>query len=278
MIIKNKLFKTSIVTSLITASLLAQPTEKVFATVNGTNITQTDMSIALKDQRVNYDTLKDIEKKQLLEQVIQKKLLSKKALSSDVTKSEVYINTLELTMNGLKEELALQIWMQNLSKDIKVSKADVENYYKNNPSLFIIPGKLNANHILLKTKEEAISVINELLKSDNIKTDFEKLAIVKSTGPSGKDGGSLGWFGPSEMVPAFSNALSLLQIGSFTKEPVKTQFGFHVIYLNDKKPSTTVDFEKAKAQIKTVIGQNMFKEKMDKIINNEMSKAKITYK
>jgi len=275
---KSKILKTSIAISLITASLLAEPIEKVFATVNGNSITQTDMSIALKDQRIDYNNLSDTEKKQLLDQVIQKKLLSKKALNSDITKSDVYTKTLELTIQGLKEELALQIWMQNLSKDITVTPKEVKDYYSNNASLFVVPGKLNANHILLNTKEEAIDIIKTLSTSKNLKDDFIKLAIEKSTGPSGKDGGGLGWFSPSEMVPEFSNALASMKKNSITTTPVQTKFGFHVIYFNDKEANKTVSFDKAKGQIKAVIGQNKFKEKMDTIINNEISKAKIVYK
>ncbi|MDC1382146.1 peptidylprolyl isomerase [Candidatus Puniceispirillum sp.] len=99
--------------------------------------------------------------------------------------------------------------------------------------------QVTASHILVATEEESKEVI-ALLESGE---DFSKLAKTKSTGPSGPNGGSLGTFGRGQMVPAFENAAFELNDGSFTKEPVQTQFGWHVIKVEQKTtpPAPTID-------------------------------------
>ena len=99
--------------------------------------------------------------------------------------------------------------------------------------------QVTAAHILVATKDEAISIIDSLESG----ADFAELAKSKSTGPSGPNGGSLGTFGRGQMVPAFENAAFTLEIGKFTKKPVQTQFGWHVIKVEAKEtaPAPTID-------------------------------------
>ena len=94
-------------------------------------------------------------------------------------------------------------------------------------------------HILVATEEEAKSII-VLLEEGG---DFSQLAKSKSTGPSGPNGGSLGKFGRGQMVPAFENAVFALEDGKFTKHPVQTQFGWHVIKVDSKEiaPAPTIE-------------------------------------
>ncbi len=278
MLIKNNLNKLTLTALLFCLTANAADDNKIYAVVNGINITKTDISIALKNQRVDFDTLKKEEQKQAIDQVIQKKILSEKALKSDIPNTKVYKDTLNLTIKGLKEELALQIWLQSISKDVTVSKEDAKKYYDDNQKLFMQPLQLNASHILVKTKKEAEKLIKKLSSSKNIKDDFKNLAIKKSTGPSGKNGGNLGWFTLEKMLPNFSKAALALEVGKITKTPVKTQYGYHVIHLNDKKESKSIAFPEVQNKINAILGQNKFKEKLDAIIKKEMSQAKIQYK
>jgi len=270
--------------SLATAILLsvsplnAKTNEKVYATVNGKNITATDVAVALKNQKVNFDALPKESQKQVLQQIVQKSLLSTKALKSSIVNEKFYKDTLKSAIQNMKEELALQIWMQKLSKDIKITKKEIESFYNENKFRFIKPMELKASHILVKTEKEAKDIINKLSSSKSLKSDFTKLAKEKSTGPSGKDGGELGWFALGKMVPEFSDAAKLLDKGSITKNPVKTQFGYHIIYLDDKKDKGTVSLKDASSQIKAAIGQDKFRKALDKIVKEEELKAKIIYK
>ena len=105
--------------------------------------------------------------------------------------------------------------------------------------------QVKARHILLETEAEARAVIEALNKGE----DFAKLASEKSTGPSASSGGDLGWFAKGQMVPEFSDAAFGMAPGNFTTEPVKTQFGWHVILVEDRKASEAPPFEQARQQI-----------------------------
>jgi parvulin-like peptidyl-prolyl isomerase len=155
---------------------------------------------------------------------------------------------------------------------------DAKKFYDENKKNFNKPEQFKANHILVKTEQEAKDIIDTLMKSKKLKDDFIKTAQEKSTGPSGKNGGDLGWFFAEQMVPEFSLATSFLQKGHITKNPVKTQFGYHVIYLDDKKPASESSFDEVKNNIKQMLGQEKFKQKIDDIIESEKKKAKIEYK
>ena len=88
--------------------------------------------------------------------------------------------------------------------------------------------RVNASHILVKTEEEALSILFDLKRGKS----FEELAKAKSVCPSSKNGGSLGWFGKGQMVKEFENTAFSLQKGELSR-PVKTQFGWHIIKVND---------------------------------------------
>ena len=110
-----------------------------------------------------------------------------------------------------------------------------------------------------------------------LKSKFEELAKTKSTGPSASRGGDLGTFGRGQMVKPFSDAAFSLKAGEFTKKPVKTQFGYHVIYVEEKNPAQTVPFDQVKDRIKQNLKMEKFKEKIQEIVKGLRSKAKIKY-
>ena len=111
--------------------------------------------------------------------------------------------------------------------------------------------EFNARHILVKTEDEAKAVIKEIADG----ADFAKVAKEKSTGPSGSNGGSLGWFKAQTMVPAFANAVKAMSKGDVSKEPVKTQFGYHIIKLEDSRDAKLPTLESLKPQLTRVISQ-----------------------
>ena len=115
-----------------------------------------------------------------------------------------------------------------------------------------------ARHILVKTEDEAKAIIKEL--DDG--ADFEATAKEKSTGPSGPNGGDLGFFGKGQMVPEFETAAFALDKGSFTKEPVQTQFGWHVIKVEDKRPQEKPKFEDVAAQLR----QQLIRERYETVM------------
>ena len=114
--------------------------------------------------------------------------------------------------------------------------------------------QVTASHILLETEEEARSVIAAL----NDGADFATLAKEKSTGPSGPNGGALGAFGRGQMVPAFEAAAFGMPVGSFSDNPVQTQFGWHVIQVSDKGIEEAPALDQMRDQIAANLSRQSF--------------------
>ena len=257
----------------ISGTALAQ-TDKVYATVNGINITEKDVSLLLRGQNVQFESLQKDQQKQILDSLIEQKLLAEMAYKTDIPKSQEYKDELE----KFKKSLAFQLWLRDFSKKITVDDKDVKKFYDTNKEKFKTPDQLKASHILVKTEKEAQDIIKELSKSKNLKDDFTKLAKEKSVGPSGANGGELGWFTKEKMVPEFSDAADKLAKGTITKTPVKTNYGYHIIYLDDKKASAMLEYEKIKDRLKQDLMQQKFAEDAKKEAEKLKKKAKIEYK
>ena len=244
----------------------------VYATVDNEEITDQDIAMIIRNPQVKFETLPESSKIQIVNQLIEKKLLTKKALSGNIQSTAAYKEAVE----KLKKDLVLEIWMQEEFKKIKVTDKEIKDYYNSNPDQFKKGAQLKARHILLQTEDEAKEIIKELDSKKDKLNAFIEFAKTKSMGPSGTNGGDLGWFEPKQMVPEFSQATMELAKNSYTKTPVKTQYGFHVIYLEDKKDSSKIPLEEVSNNIKQMVTTNKFRETI-KTISDEMRKsAKIT--
>jgi peptidyl-prolyl cis-trans isomerase C len=248
--------------------------DKVYAIVDGENITDKDVSTVLKDPRVKFENLKDVQKKQLLDSLIEQKLLANEAYKTSIPKTQEYKEELERA----KKNLAFQIWLRDFAKTIKSSDKELKKYYDTNIYRLKTPEQYKASHILVKNEDEAKKIIAKLQKSKNLKDDFAKMAKEKSIGPSGTNGGELGWFTSEKMVPEFSNAAAGLQKNTITKAPVKTNYGYHVIYLEDKKEAATLPFDKIKDKLEQEYLQKKFAKEVKEKAEALKKKAKITFK
>ena len=123
-----------------------------------------------------------------------------------------------------------------------------------------------ARHILLKSEDEAKKLIKQLDKGSK----FEDLAKKHSEGPTGKDGGDLGWFDPAQMVAPFAEAVTSMKPGTYTKEPVQTQFGWHIIELQETRKAEPPSFEDAKPQLTALVKRQKLGEKLADMRNNAM--------
>jgi parvulin-like peptidyl-prolyl isomerase len=168
--------------------------------------------------------------------------------------------------------------MQKEFKNVSVSDKDAKDFYNKNKEKFKVPATLEARHILTKTENEAKAIIKDLDKAKDKKATFVELAKSKSVGPSGPKGGYLGKFTENQMVPEFSKAAKALNKGKYSATPVKTQFGYHVIYLEDKKPASDLAYDKVKEKIKQMVVQGKFQEHIQSKVDALKSKAKIVIK
>ncbi len=251
--------------SLIASSAVAG---KVIAEVNGKKITTDDVASILGPSGMRFEQLPPQIKQKVVEQAIEQELLKEKALKSGIQKTPEYKEALE----KLKANLAFDVWMRKQYESIKVSDAEAKKYYQEHKDQFKQPEMVHARHILVKSEEEAKKIIDELKKTpkSKLKQKFIELAKTKSVGPSGKRGGDLGFFRKGQMVKPFSDAAFALKAGEFTKTPVKTQFGYHVIYVEEKKPAQTIPFAKIKEKIK----QQLHMQKFQALVKKEVEKLK----
>lgn len=250
----------------------------VLATVDGKNITDTDLNAIVQSMGggLNYNTLPEDAKKKILDQTIERELLVKQAVKSGIEKSSDYKKALD----QLKQNLALDMWMKKQFDEVKVRDADAKKFYDENGDKFMQKARVKARHILLKDEKAANEVISQLsgLNGEALEKKFVQLAQEKSTGPSAKTGGELGWFTQEQMVPSFSKAAFELKKGEYTKTPVKSQFGYHVILSEGNEPANKAKFDEVKAQVKEGLKMQQFRENIAQQAKKLRTNAKITIK
>ncbi len=121
--------------------------------------------------------------------------------------------------------------------------------------------QIKARHILVETQAAAVDLIAELDGG----ADFAQLAISNSTGPSGPSGGDLGWFSPDTMVPEFRDAVSAMENGSYSRDPVQTQFGWHVILREDSRAEEPPPLEGVRDVVSQRIEQRKLQEYLQQL-------------
>ncbi|MFY2824136.1 peptidylprolyl isomerase [Ruegeria sp. MALMAid1280] len=224
----------------------------VIARVNGDEITlghviATGAALPEQYQQIEDDVLYEL----IVDQLIQQALLGQQqeALSK--------LNTLALD-NETRSLLAVQTVNTLLEEEL--TDDAIQAAYDAKYADFQGADEFNASHILVETEEEAKGIKAQL--DDG--ADFAELAKEKSTGPSGPNGGELGWFGPGQMVPAFEAAVIGLEKGQVS-EPVKTQFGWHVITLNDKRKSEAPELDQVRAELSQTLQQEVIQARIDEL-------------
>ncbi len=259
-------------------------TATTLATVNGKKITSEEVNkILLEGTQGRFMSLpkekQDELQKRVVDGIITQELVFADAKKNGVLESAEYKEELADITERIEKQLAAKVWEQQELAKVEVSDKEKRDYYKKNSSEFVEKEKVHARHILVKEESEAKAIIKELkpLKGEKLKEKFIELAQQKSTGPSAPKGGDLGYFPQGQMVPSFNDAVFAMKKGTITTTPVKSQFGYHVIYLEDKQPGKTLSYE----EVENFIGQRLqmekFKEKMEKKMADMKKAAKITY-
>ena len=213
----------SLAISLPGASLAEPDASTVVATVNGQDITIGHMIIAHATLPQQYRQLPpDVLYNAILDQLIQQTALAQ-TFEGDLP-GHIALS-LENETRSLVAGEQVEAIMQAAASDEEIQAAYDAQYGDGTGG-----DEFNASHILVETQEEANEIKAELDGGAN----FAETAKARSTGPSGPNGGELGWFGPGAMVPEFEQAVVGLDVAQVS-EPVQTQFGWHVIRLNDKR-------------------------------------------
>ena len=196
----------------------------------------------------------------VINELINKHLITKRAYSEKLDLDQNVMNLIKKN----KDSILAKYWLNNFIMN-ETSEENVKNFYNNYVKSFQEYTEINASHILVKTKNEAVSIINKL----NNKSQFSELARAYSIGPSAKNGGNLGWFGPGQMVKEFEKAAFLLEKGNISQKPIKTKFGFHVIKLNDMRNAKPKKLNEIKNNIIEKITKISLSNLENKIRKNE---------
>jgi peptidyl-prolyl cis-trans isomerase C len=240
---------------------------KVLANVGGFPITEDDVTeflMGLGQRGASYNNPEG--RKVILNQLIGQKLLLLDAKRNLMEADPAF----KAQLNKVKDNLLSSFAAEKAIANVSVSDKDAEEYYNANKEQFVTGDSVNASHILVDSEEKA----NELLAKINAgEISFEDAARENSSCPSKENGGNLGDFGKGQMVPEFDEAVFAMEVGEISKAPVKTQFGYHLIKLNDKKESETMPFESIKDEIK----EGLLGEKRRAAYDSKINQLKILY-
>ncbi|WP_340150985.1 peptidylprolyl isomerase [uncultured Sneathiella sp.] len=240
-----------------------EPDSDVLATVNGENITEADIAFLYSSlpQQYRQAPLAMI-KEQLLQQLISMEVISQAAAKENLSDNPEYKDRLDAVQTQLMQEFYIKAKIDELVTD-ELLKEEYDKIVAG----FTPEEQLHARHILLKTEEEA----NDVIKLLDEGGDFAELAKEYSTGPSGPNGGDLGFFAKGSMVPEFADAAFNLKNGEYTKAPVESQFGFHVIKAEDRRNTEPPTFEEKKPELQSKVSNLV----IDKLIEELKADASI---
>lgn len=232
------------------------------ATVNGKPIKQSMADFMLKDATARGVKVDDNVKAQVIGRLIANEVVVQEAQKAGLDKQADFTLIQEMQ----SRELLIQAYYQDYLKKNPIDDAALKSAYDKFKTQWG-DKEYKASHILVKTEQEAKDIIEQLSK----KADFAKIAREKSLDASKEKGGDLGWFPPARMVEPFRNAVTKLPKGVFTTVPVQTQFGWHVIRMDDVRDAPPPAFDTVKEDLRGALQ----KEAINKLVNDLRAKAKI---
>jgi len=238
--------------------------EAVAATVNGTPISERLVSQMLK-QRPDMARAAGAEARSgFIDRLAMQLIITQEAVKKGLDKLPEISDRLELSRQSVLVEAFVQDYLKNNPVADDALKAEYEKF-----STGAAGKEYKARHILVESEADAKNIIARLKQNPKA---FDVLAREKSKdrGSAGK-GGDLGWFDPRGMVPEFGNAVAKMSEGKISDEPVKSQFGYHVILVEGSRPKQMPPFE----QVKPELAQQMQQQNMKKLLDDMKAKAKI---
>lgn len=219
----------------------------VAATVNGEAIYESDINQRMAQLPANLVQGREADiRRQLTESLVQQSLMEQEADKLNVENSDEFKNAMEQAEEQIKARLVIQQKVNAAVTDEAIAAA-----YEANKSRLAFPA-VKARHILVASRQEA----EDLIKVANA-SNFAQLASEKSIGPSKEQGGDLGWFRKEAMIPAFADVAFKTAPGTVASTPVQTQFGWHVVLVEDKNDTFIPPLEAVKEQIRQQLGQEV---------------------
>lgn len=232
--------------------------DPVVAVVNGQQIRLSELEIAQQSLPAQYRTMPlQAVFPALLERIIDSKLVVQEGKKSKTNEDPAF----KKRMAFVEEQVLQDFWIQReISRLVTLEK--IQQKYQERLKSMPPEEEVHARHILVATEDEAKAIIAELKKG----AAFDKIAKDKSTDKaSGAEGGDLGWFKKSDMVKEFADAAFALKKGDLTEAPIKTQFGYHVIKIDDRRTAPPPALEELSEQIREELAREAVTAQLDKI-------------
>ena len=240
---------------------------RILAKVDGETITVKDFNNRIDKLPKQYQDIVKSQKKNYLDDLVMEKLLYKKALRKKIDKDR---DTQDIIAEATKKIIIARLVEKEVENKVKVSDEEVRKYYDEHSEEFMLPERWRASHILVETPEEADAIKQKLSQG----ADFAELAKEKSKDATAKIGGDVGYFSKGQLVPEFEEECYKLKVGE-VGNVVKTQFGYHVIKLTDRKSPEVQQFDSVKDMIKRELERNKKKDLLDKMMSDLKGSAKI---
>ncbi|MBC3875841.1 peptidylprolyl isomerase [Undibacterium flavidum] len=236
----------------------------IAATVNGKPISTKQVDMIMKQQAAQGMPDNPEMRKMIIDNLAMASLVAQEATKKGLDKSGEIAEQLEM----MKTNVLAQGFVDDYMKNTPVTDADYKAEYEKIKAA-TTGNEFSARHILVEKEDEAKAIIAKLKKDVKV---FAALAKAQSKDPGSKDkGGELGWFDPRGMVPEFGNAVAKLEKGKFTEEPVKSQYGYHVIILDDSRAKEAPSLD----QVKPRLTQQIQQQNLKKFLDGLKEKAKI---
>ena len=240
--------------------------DKVLAEVKGKKITGVDYNLfidSLNPQLKQYFGGEELNK-DVVNELVYQALLYEDAMEKGMDKEDEFIQVVEKTKESMLKTYALG----KLLATAEVKDEDIKKFYEENKDAFKQAESADASHILVEEEDKAREIYEKIKNGG----DFEELAKEYSTCPSKEKGGNLGTFTKGQMVKEFEDAVFENEVGTIT-EPVKTQFGYHIIKINEKNDAKELAFD----EVKDKIMEQVRRQKEQEIYNEKITELKDKY-
>lgn len=241
------------------------PPETILATFSGQTITLEEFNQSWEEVPEDYKL--QLDKSMILDQMISEKLLIQEAKNMGLEEDN---DVLEQIKKITEQILVQGLIEREILDKINVNDVEVLVYYEQNKDSFTEKEQFHLYNILLETEEEAQDVLEQLKAGK----DFSEIAIEKSTGPSAAQGGDLGYLSRGSIIPEIEDVVFALELGKLS-EIIKTDFGFHILKITEKKPETVKALEEVKEDIIQTLLPDKQKDAFENLLEELKDKAEI---
>ena len=239
---------------------------RVLAVVGGQQITETDVDMLIASMgQAGQNYMNPQGRAAVLEELINQKLMLLDAVRNLYEREPEFKEQLA----RVKNELLVNYAVNKAVASVRVTDEEAKKFFDEHPEQFAGEETVSASHILVDSEEKALELLAKIRAGE---ITFEDAAAEHSSCPSGRNGGNLGEFGHGQMVPEFDEACFTMEVGALS-EPVKTQFGYHIIRLDGKKAAEPVHF----GDVREGITRQLTMEKQRAAYQSKINQLKILY-